>query len=87
MELEKTYSSLQQEVEVKTRKLRKLFAKLQTIKQVKTMRMSETDLIQSKQGCGYGCFGRIWIRIRFSKTGRIRIQLNKDHNINFMKIK
>ena len=33
VELERTYSSLQQEVEVKTRKLRKLFAKLQTIKQ------------------------------------------------------
>ena len=34
VELEKTYTSLQQEVEVKTRKLRKLFAKLQTVKQV-----------------------------------------------------
>ena len=33
-ELEKTYSSLQQEVEVKTRKLRKMFAKLQSVKQV-----------------------------------------------------
>jgi kinesin family protein 3/17 len=33
VELERTYSSLQQEVEVKTRKLRKLFAKMQTIKQ------------------------------------------------------
>lgn len=33
VELEKTYTSLQQEVEVKTRKLRKLFAKLQTVKQ------------------------------------------------------
>lgn len=33
VELERTYSSLQQEVEVKTRKLRKLFAKLQTVKQ------------------------------------------------------
>jgi len=32
-ELEKTYSSLQQEVEVKTRKLRKMFAKLQSVKQ------------------------------------------------------
>ena len=86
MELEKTYSSLQQEVEVKTRKLRKLFAKLQTIKQVKTMRRSETDLIQPKQGCGSGCFGRILIRLRFLKKGQIRIQTNKDHNINFMKI-
>ena len=34
VELEKTYSSLQQEVEIKTRKLRKLFSKLQTTKQV-----------------------------------------------------
>merc|ERR1719509_160426 len=33
VELERTYSSLQQEVEVKTRKLRKLFTKLQTVKQ------------------------------------------------------
>ena len=33
VELEKTYSSLQQEVEIKTRKLRKLFTKLQTVKQ------------------------------------------------------
>merc|ERR1719391_45884 len=32
-ELEKTYSSLQQEVETKTRKLRKLFTKLQSVKQ------------------------------------------------------
>merc|ERR1719150_3627987 len=32
-EMEKTYSSLQQEVEIKTRKLRKLFSKLQTYKQ------------------------------------------------------
>eukprot|EP00088_Acartia_fossae_P027757 TRINITY_DN2848_c0_g1_i1.p1 TRINITY_DN2848_c0_g1~~TRINITY_DN2848_c0_g1_i1.p1 ORF type:complete len:808 (+),score=134.82 TRINITY_DN2848_c0_g1_i1:45-2468(+) len=32
-ELERTYSSLQQEVEVKTRKLRKMFAKLQSVKQ------------------------------------------------------
>ena len=32
-ELEKTYSSLQQEVETKTRKLRKLFNKLQSVKQ------------------------------------------------------
>ena len=34
VELEKTYTSLQQEVEVKTRKLRKIFAKLQNVKQV-----------------------------------------------------
>jgi len=33
VELEKTYSSLQQEVEIKTRKLRKLFTKLQACKQ------------------------------------------------------
>ena len=33
VELEKNYSSLQQEVEIKTRKLRKLFTKLQTVKQ------------------------------------------------------
>ena len=33
VELEKNYSSLQQEVEIKTRKLRKLFSKLQTYKQ------------------------------------------------------
>jgi kinesin family protein 3/17 len=33
VELEKTYSSLQQEVEIKTRKLRKLFTKLQSCKQ------------------------------------------------------
>eukprot|EP00092_Neocalanus_flemingeri_P002888 GFUD01003089.1.p1 GENE.GFUD01003089.1~~GFUD01003089.1.p1 ORF type:complete len:776 (-),score=221.90 GFUD01003089.1:576-2903(-) len=33
VELERTYSSLQQEVEIKTRKLRKLFTKLQTVKQ------------------------------------------------------
>jgi len=33
VELEKNYSSLQQEVEIKTRKLRKLFTKLQTNKQ------------------------------------------------------
>jgi len=33
VELERTYSSLQQEVEIKTRKLRKLFSKLQTVKQ------------------------------------------------------
>ena len=33
VELEKSYSSLQQEVEIKTRKLRKLFTKLQTVKQ------------------------------------------------------
>ena len=32
-ELEKTYSSLQQEAETKTRKLRKLFSKLQSVKQ------------------------------------------------------
>ena len=32
-ELEKTYSSLQQEAETKTRKLRKLFTKLQSVKQ------------------------------------------------------
>jgi len=32
-ELEKTYTSLQQEVETKTRKLRKLFTKLQSVKQ------------------------------------------------------
>ena len=32
-EMEKTYSSLQNEVETKTRKLRKLFTKLQTFKQ------------------------------------------------------
>merc|ERR1719233_449884 len=32
-ELERTYSSLQQEVEIKTRKLRKMFAKLQSVKQ------------------------------------------------------
>jgi len=33
VELEKTYTSLQQEVEIKTRKLRKLFTKLQACKQ------------------------------------------------------
>ena len=32
-EMEKTYTSLQAEVEAKTRKLRKLFTKLQTVKQ------------------------------------------------------
>ena len=32
-ELGKTYTSLQQEVEMKTRKLRKLFTKLQAVKQ------------------------------------------------------
>ena len=31
--MEKTYTSLQAEVEAKTRKLRKLFTKLQTVKQ------------------------------------------------------
>ena len=65
MELEKTYSSLQQEVEVKTRKLRKLFAKLQTIKQVNIMRRYEMDFFRFEQGCGFDCFGRI--RIQFMK--------------------
>jgi hypothetical protein len=58
VELERTYSSLQQEVEVKTRKLRKLFAKLQTIKQ------DIVDVTEeyNRQCCGSGIFWRIRIR-------------------------